>query len=72
VFLFLTERCLSGLVGLALAPVARRIFVTGTSLSFRVYFGKTVCIAFYSLDKFHVPCQPNMYSSLVLLLLFDK
>lgn len=35
-FLFLTERCLSGLVGLALAPVARRIFVTGTSLSFRV------------------------------------
>jgi hypothetical protein len=44
--LSLTQQCLSGLVGLALARVARRIFVTGTSASFKVRFTHWINLMF--------------------------
>ena len=64
----LTQQCFSGLVGLVLARVARKIFITGISDSFIVQFGRVVCFPFSdSLNKFHVPYQPNVYGSLILL-----
>jgi hypothetical protein len=65
--LSLTQQCFSGLVGLVLARVAGRIFITGTCDSFIVQFGRVVCFPFYSLNKLHVPYQPNVYGSLILL-----
>ena len=42
----LTQQCFSGLVGLVLARVARKIFITGISDSFIVQFGRVVCFPF--------------------------